>query len=313
MEAVLRIGTRRSPLALCQAEWVRERLREQQAGIEVILKKIKTSGDKILDVPLAQVGGKGLFVKEIEEALLSHEIDLAVHSMKDVPVCLPEGLHLRTITQREDPRDVLISANGEGLAQLPKGARIGTSSLRRQSQLLHFRPDFEVVGLRGNLDTRIRKLREDGLNGIVLAAAGLKRMGWLEHVTEYLSPEILLPAVGQGSLGIENREDDADTDKKIQGLNHPQTQQCVEAERAFLRRLEGSCQVPIAGYGLIRKGRLQLRGMIASLDGSRLVQDAVSVRPEDGESAGIELAERLLSHGGKTLLDQIYEKQRLDH
>ena len=303
---MLRIGSRSSKLALEQSGWVKSLLEERFKDLQVGLTKIKTTGDMILDVPLAQVGGKGLFVKEIEEALLRQEIDLAVHSMKDVPTFLPEGLHLGAITEREDPRDVLISKDGRLFKELRHRARIGTSSLRRQAQLLHLRPDLEVVQLRGNLDTRIRKLSREGLDGIILAAAGLKRMGWLDKITEYLPFEVSLPAVGQGALGIECRVMDGVINQKLECLNHPTTRCCVLAERAFLRRLEGGCQVPIAAYGQLENGRLKLNGLVSSVDGMRLIRNDAEGLPEEAEELGKHLAERLISEGADTILKEIY-------
>ncbi|MGH7274192.1 MAG: hydroxymethylbilane synthase [Nitrospiria bacterium] len=303
---MLRIGTRGSKLALEQAEWVKARLESRYSNLEVTLKKIKTAGDMILDVPLAQVGGKGLFVKEIEEALLRKEIDLAVHSMKDVPTFLPPDLHLGTVTEREDPRDVLISRGGQSLMELRKGARIGTSSLRRQAQLLHFRQDFEMVPLRGNLDTRVRKLAQEGLDGIILAAAGLKRMGWLDRITEYIPFEVSLPAVGQGALGIECRAADEATNRRVDFLKHEVTRRCVHAERAFLRRLEGGCQVPIAALGQIENKRLRLEGLVSSVDGRRLIRDSLEGPVGEVEQIGVQLAELLLSKGAEAILKEIY-------
>ncbi len=309
---MLCIGSRGSKLALQQAEWVKTRLEERYKDLDVGLKKIKTTGDMILDVPLAQVGGKGLFVKEIEEALLRQEIDLAVHSMKDVPTFLPSGLHLGAITNREDPRDVFISRDGRPLKDLRQGARIGTSSLRRQAQLLNFRPDLQIVQLRGNLDTRLRKVAQsssdEGLDGIILAAAGLKRMGWLDRVTEYLLFEMSLPAVGQGALGIECRMGDATTNQKLKFLNHPETRCCVLAERAFLGRLEGGCQVPIAAHGRIENNYLHLDGLVASVDGRRLIRDSVQGPQEEAERLGAHLAEQLVSQGAEAILQEIYSK-----
>jgi hydroxymethylbilane synthase len=303
---MLRIGSRGSKLALVQAEWVKTRLEHQFSGLVVNLKKIKTTGDKILDVPLAKVGGKGLFVKEIEDALLRQEIDLAVHSMKDVPTFIPADLHIGAITEREDPRDVLISAGGKRIKDFPRGSRIGTSSLRRQAQLLSVRPDLEIVQLRGNLDTRIRKLNQEGLHGIIVAAAGLKRMGWLDQVTEYLPFGLCLPAIGQGALGIECRSGDEITNHRLEFLDHATTRCCVLVERAFLKRLEGGCQVPIAAHAQIQDGRLRLEGLISSVDGKRLIRDSQEGPVEGAEEMGVLLAESLLSRGGASILKEIY-------
>jgi hydroxymethylbilane synthase len=302
---MLRIGSRSSILAMEQSGWIKSKLEERFEDLQVSVTKIKTTGDMILDVPLGQVGGKGLFVKEIEEALLRHEVDLAVHSMKDVPTFLPDGLHLGAITEREDPRDVLISKDGRLFRELRQKARIGTSSLRRQAQLLHLRPDLEVVQLRGNLDTRIRKLSGEGLDGIILAAAGLKRMGWLGKITEYLPFEVSLPAVGQGALGIECRVTDGVINRKLECLDHPTTRYCVLGERAFLRRLEGGCQVPIAAHGQLENGRLKLSGLVSSVDGMRLIRKDTEGLPEEAEEMGKHLAECLISDGADTILKEI--------
>jgi hydroxymethylbilane synthase len=299
----IKIGTRGSKLALQQSAWVRERIAERHPGLSIEVVRIRTTGDMITDVPLAQVGGKGLFVKEIEEALLRREIDLAVHSMKDVPTELPAGLHLGAITAREDPRDVLISREGQGLEQLPPGARIGTSSLRRKAQLLAINPQWEVISLRGNLDTRIRRLETAGLDAVILAAAGVRRMGLEERVTEPLPFTIMLPAVGQGALGIECREEGA-VNELIAFLSHPESTMAVQGERAFLRRLEGGCQVPIAAYGEVKGGRLHLRGLVARLDGSQLFR--AEAQGDDPETLGEQLAEELLAQGAEEVLREIY-------
>jgi hydroxymethylbilane synthase len=254
------------------------------------------------------VGGKGLFVKEIEEGLLRGEIDLAVHSMKDVPTVFPDGLHLAAITKREDPRDVLVSRGHVSLRDLPKTARIGTSSLRRQAQLLHYCRTFQICQLRGNLDTRLRKLVEsspNGLDGVVLAAAGLKRMGWDQQVTEYLPVEISLPAIGQGAIGIECRQRDRGMNELLSSLDDPETRQCVLGERSLLKRLEGGCQVPIAAYARITDGRLLMDGLVASLAGERVIRHRVEGIPAMSESLGIELAEQLLKQGAGEILREI--------
>jgi hydroxymethylbilane synthase len=274
--------------------------------VTVTLRKIQTSGDKILDVPLAQIGGKGLFVKEIEEALLSGEIDLAVHSMKDVPTELPEGLAILCVPPREDPRDALISREGRLFMDLPLGARIGTSSLRRQSQLLHARPDLTIAMLRGNLDTRLRKLREGQFDAIVLAAAGLRRLAWAHEITEYLAPQISLPAIGQGALGIEGRRDDLFIHSLLSELNHAPTKIAVLAERGLLLRLQGGCQVPIAAHATLTETGMKLEGLVASVDGKELIRDSVEGTIEDPESIGIQLADRLLARGADRILQAIY-------
>src|SRR5512139_1975169 len=264
------IGTRGSKLALWQAEWVKSELKKLTPALEVELNKIKTTGDKILDVPLAQVGGKGIFVKEIEEALLNGEADLAVHSMKDVPTEFPEGLHLAVICKREDPRDAFLSQQQgstfriQSFDQLPEGASVGTSSLRRSCQLLSSRPDLKVMQLRGNLDTRLRKLDEGQFDAIILAAAGVKRLGWAGRITQILDPSISLPAIGQGAVGIECRTSDQFINGLIAPLDHTETSLCVRAERAFLKRLEGGCQVPIAAYAQLRGGKISMDGLVGS-------------------------------------------------
>jgi len=301
------IGTRGSKLALWQANWVKSEIEKRHPELEVSLEKIKTTGDKILDVPLAKVGGKGLFVKEIEEALLEGRVHLAVHSMKDVPTVFPDGLHLRCVTQREDPRDALISRGNVKLNDLPKGARIGTSSLRRQSQLLRIRPDFEILQLRGNLDTRLKKLDDGHFDAIVLAGAGVKRLGWQGRITEPLNPEVSLPAIGQGALGIETRTDDNYINGLVAFFDHPETSCAVRAERALLKRLEGGCQVPIAAYGTLDGQTLNLTGLVASIDGKVFVKDAVSGPKDRAEALGVELAERLLKMGAYDILKDLYD------
>jgi hydroxymethylbilane synthase len=300
------LGTRGSPLAVRQSEWVQARLKELAPDVTVTLRRIQTSGDKILDVALAKVGGKGLFVKEIEEALLSGDIDLAVHSMKDVPAELQPGLALLAVPRREDPRDALISRDASPFTALPRGAKIGTSSLRRQAQLLQSRPDLSISMLRGNLDTRLRKLREGQFDAIVLAAAGLRRLGWEQHVTEYLDPTVCLPAIGQGALGIEGRQDDAFLRGIVGGLDDPQTRKTVSAERALLRRLQGGCQVPIAAHAMLSGDRIILEGLVASVDGREVIRDNVQGSADDPESLGVRLAERLLARGGDKILESIY-------
>ncbi|TLY19545.1 MAG: hydroxymethylbilane synthase [Nitrospirae bacterium] len=300
------IGTRGSKLALWQAEWVHARLRELEPELAVSVKRIKTTGDKILDTPLATIGGKGLFVKEIEEALLRGEIDLAVHSMKDVPTHLPAELEILAIPEREDPRDVLITLNHVTLERLMPGSRIGTSSLRRQAQLLHYRPDLSFQILRGNLDTRLRKLEAGEYDGIILAAAGIKRLGWSDRVTEYLSPDVCLPAIGQGALALEGRADDGFVREVVARLDHHPTRMAVTAERALLERLEGGCQVPIAAHAAITNGTVTLSALIAGVDGRRLVRDLLHGPMGDAHRLGVQLAERLLAHGGDEILKEIY-------
>ncbi|MBF0557425.1 MAG: hydroxymethylbilane synthase [Nitrospirae bacterium] len=308
------IGTRGSALALWQAEWVKARLEKLAPGISIELNKIKTTGDKILDVPLAQVGGKGLFVKEIEEALLEGRADIAVHSMKDVPTDFPAGLHLAVICEREDPRDAFISAMHDSRSRisrfdaLPQGAKIGTSSLRRSCQILHKRPDLRIEQLRGNLNTRFRKLDEGLFDAIILAVAGVKRLGWENRITEILPHDLSLPAIGQGAVGIECRIDDDFINSLISPLNHHETSLCVRAERALLKRLEGGCQVPIAAHAKIQNNILTINGLVGSVTGDRIVRRSIQGNPHDAESLGVHLAESLLSMGAKEILDEVYGK-----
>jgi hydroxymethylbilane synthase len=310
------IGTRGSKLALWQAEWVKSELKRIYPDLEIELNKIKTTGDKILDVPLAQVGGKGLFVKEIEEALLRHEADIAVHSMKDVPTEFPDSLYLAVICKREDPRDAFISRIRNSqfaickFKDLPDGAKIGTSSLRRSCQLLNIRPDLKIEQLRGNLDTRLKKLDEGHFDAIILAAAGVKRLGLQSRITEILPFEISLPAIGQGAIGIECRIVDRSINNLIAPLNHPETSICVKAERAFLKQLEGGCQVPIAAYARIvsQDSKLIMDGLVGSITGDRIIKGHIEGSPEHAESLGVTLAEDILSRGAKEILDEVYNK-----
>lgn len=295
--STLILGTRGSKLAVHQSQWVQARLQELAPGLTISLQRIQTSGDKILDVPLAKIGGKGLFVKEIEDALLSKEIDLAVHSMKDVPTALPEGLDILCVPPREDPRDALITRDGCRLDQLKPGARIGTSSLRRQAQLLHYRPDFTIEMLRGNLDTRLRKLREGQFDAIVLAAAGLRRLAWDAEITEYLPVHLSLPAIAQGALGIEARSDDTFVRELLSRFEHRPTRITVTAERALLHRLEGGCQVPIAAHAELDGDRLTVDGLVASVDGRRVIRHQIQGPASEAQALGTKLAERLLADG----------------
>ena len=304
--STLILGTRGSKLAVHQSQWVQARLQELAPGLTISLQRIQTSGDKILDVPLAKIGGKGLFVKEIEDALLSKEIDLAVHSMKDVPTALPEGLDILCVPPREDPRDALITRDGCRLDQLKPGARIGTSSLRRQAQLLHYRPDFTIEMLRGNLDTRLRKLREGQFDAIVLAAAGLRRLAWDAEITEYLPVHLSLPAIAQGALGIESRSDDTFVSELLSRFEHRPTRITVTAERALLHRLEGGCQVPIAAHAELDGDRLTVDGLVASVDGRRVIRHQIQGPASEAQALGTKLAERLLADGGDVILKEIY-------
>ena len=299
------IGSRGSQLALWQANWVKSELERLHDNVDIDIRIIATSGDIIQDVPLAKIGGKGLFVKEIEEALLANEIDLAVHSMKDVPMELPTELGISVITKRENPLDVLISKNGEKLADLPQGATIGTSSLRRSSQLLKYRGDFKIHPLRGNVDTRLRKVEEGKYDAILLASAGLNRLGWANRITEEISPDILLPAMGQGALGIETRLDDTKIYDLISTLNHEQTHYAVSAERSLVGRLDGGCQVPIGAYARVEKGLITLKGLVASLDGE-IIYKLENVGPvDDAINIGQELGAQLLKMGANEILEKL--------
>ena len=302
----LLIATRKSPLALWQANHVRDALMACDPGLDVELVTMTTQGDKILDTPLAKVGGKGLFVKELELGILEGRADLAVHSMKDVPVEFPQGLGLAAIMQREDPRDVLISNDFSSIDALPEGARVGTSSLRRQCQLRARRSDLEVLDLRGNVNTRLAKLDAGDYDAILLAAAGVKRMGWEDRITESLPPERFLPAIGQGAIGIEIRLDDERVKRAVGALNDELTATRIRAERALNERLQGGCQVPIAGYSEIGDGVLLLRALVGRPDGTGLVQGVISGKPEDAEELGQALADDLLSRGAREILAEVY-------
>lgn len=303
---ILRIGTRGSKLALTQSRWVKKKIEAEIPGIQAELVKIKTTGDKILDSPLSKIGGKGLFVKEIEDALLNKDIDVAVHSMKDVPAELPDELFISSIPEREDPRDALISISGATLEDFSQSARVGTSSLRRSSQLLNLSPGLTLVPLRGNVDTRLGKLESGNLQAIILAVAGLKRLGIADRITQFISPRQILPAVGQGALGLETRRDDAYTNSLLHFLNHEPTEKAVRAERAFLKELKGSCQVPIAGFARMNADELHLQGMVAELDGSVIIKDEVRGEKDNPEELGITLAGRLMKSGADRILASIF-------
>jgi hydroxymethylbilane synthase len=303
---VLRIATRKSQLALWQAEYVAQMLTRAHPGLEVELIKMTTQGDKILDTPLAKVGGKGLFVKELEQGLLAGEADIAVHSMKDVPVTLPDGLHLAVICPREDPRDAFVSSTYSALAVLPDGARVGTSSLRRQCQLRAVRPDLEILDLRGNVNSRLQKLDDGHYDAIILAAAGLIRLGFESRIREALSPDVSLPAIGQGAVGIECRVNDPRVNELIAPLHDRHTATRVSAERAMNARLQGGCQVPIAGFAVIEHGVLLLRGLVGEPDGSKIVQGEIAGPPENAQELGEVLAEDLLSRGADRILEALY-------
>ncbi len=298
------VGSRRSKLALTQTNWFIEQMKQAGAPFEFEVKEIVTKGDKIVDVQLSKVGGKGLFVKEIEQALYDKEIDFAVHSMKDMPSELPQGLVIGCIPPREDPRDAFISTNHVKFMDLPIGSIVGTSSLRRSAQLLLLRPDLEINWIRGNVDTRLAKLETDEFDAIILAAAGLKRLGWSDDVvTEYLSPEECLPAVGQGALAIECRADDKELLAEMSKLTHEDTWNAVHAERAFLHAMDGGCQVPIAGYATIEKGQVEFTGLVISLDAEQVFkQTSTNVEPI---TAGKEVAKILSEQGAYDLIQQV--------
>ena len=306
MEKTLKIGTRGSKLALWQANWVKSALNTQHPSLSIRLVIIKTKGDKILDTPLAKVGGKGLFVKELENGLMSGDADIAVHSMKDVPVELPEGLHLSVICPREDPRDAFVSNDYNLFEDLPKGARLGTSSLRRQCQLAAQRPDLNIIDLRGNVNTRLQKLDNGDYDAIILAAAGLKRLGLEDRITETLSPEISLPAIGQGAVGIECRVNDEWVNELLAPLNDRDTAIRVRAERSLNHRLQGGCQVPIAGYAELAHGVILLRGLVGTVDGAQIIHGEIAGQPEHAEYLGRVLAEDLLSRGADEILESLY-------
>lgn len=289
----IRVGTRGSPLALRQTEWVAEELRRVLPDRQTTLIRIRTKGDIFPDGPLWQMGGKGFFVKEIEEALLAGQIDMAVHSMKDLPTDTPPGLFLGAITAREDPRDCLLSRDGLDLEDLPEGSVIGTSSLRRQAQLRDFRMDLQFRPLRGNLDTRIRKLNTEGLDAILLAAAGLHRLGVQGLITQYIPTEICLPAAGQGSLGVEVREEDEELLQAVRCLHHPESAWSVVAERSFLKGLGGGCQIPIGALGQVQDASIRLRGMVSSPQGDQIIRGEIAGPMKEGERLGGELANRL--------------------
>ncbi|OPX38624.1 MAG: hydroxymethylbilane synthase [Desulfobacteraceae bacterium 4484_190.1] len=303
---LIKLGTRGSKLALVQSNWIKEKIENRRPHAQVELVKIKTVGDKILDSPLSKIGGKGLFVKEIEDALLSKRIHVAVHSMKDVPAELPEGLTISAFPEREDPRDALISSENLKIEQLPVGACVGTSSLRRAAQLLHLRPDLDIVSLRGNIDTRLKKLDSGEMQAIILASAGLKRLGLWNRGFQAISIKQMLPAIGQGALGLEVRSDDNRTIEILDFLNHETTELTVRAERAFLKRLEGSCQVPIAAFAGLNGEELHMQGMVAELDGSKIIRDEIVGNKDEAAEIGINLAEKLSSAGADRILACIY-------
>ncbi|WP_077214148.1 hydroxymethylbilane synthase [Bacillus dakarensis] len=305
------VGSRRSKLALTQTNWVIDQLKKIDPNFEYEVKEIVTKGDKILDVTLSKVGGKGLFVKEIEQAMIDEEIDMAIHSMKDMPAVLPEGLVIGCIPEREDHRDALISNGHIPLDELKAGAVVGTSSLRRGAQILARRPDLEIKWIRGNIDTRLAKLKSEGYDAIILAAAGLSRMGWTSDVvTEFLDPDVCLPAVGQGALSIECRESDEELLSLLEKFTCAKTNQTVRAERAFLHKMEGGCQVPVAGYAYIDENEeIVLTALVASPDGKTIYKELV--KGSEPEKVGLEAADKLIQQGAKVLIDKV--KEELDH
>ena len=301
----LRIATRKSPLAVWQAEHVARKLTELHPNIHIELERMVTRGDKILDSPLSKVGGKGLFVKELEQGMLDGLADIAVHSIKDVPMEFPEGLHLAAIMERENPRDAFVSNDFPNLAALPKDARVGTSSLRRSTQLRERYPHLKILDLRGNVNTRLKKLDDGNYDAIILAAAGLNRLGFVKRITALLPPEESLPAIGQGAIGIECRQGDDAVEALISPLNHPETALCISAERTMNHRLKGGCQVPIAGYAELHEGQLNLRGLVGSPDGKRVVRVQLVANALEAELLGIKAAENLLAQGaGEILAEQ---------
>ncbi len=307
VKTLLRIATRKSALALWQAEFVKAELEKFHPQLNVELVPMSTQGDKILDTPLAKIGGKGLFVKELEQAMLDGRADIAVHSMKDVPVDFPDGLGLHVICEREDPRDAFVSNKYKSLAELPQGAILGTSSLRRQCQVKALRPDLEVRDLRGNVNTRLAKLDNGEYDAIILAAAGLIRLEMPERIADFIAPETSLPANGQGAVGIECRNDDTETRELLAPLEHHNTRLRVLAERAMNRKLQGGCQVPIGAYAEIKDNVITLRGLVGAIDGSVILSDAVSGTPEQAETLGERLADKLLAQGADKILSEVYK------
>ncbi len=302
----IKIATRKSPLAVWQAENIKDRLQKLHPGLEVELVKMRTQGDIILDTPLAKVGGKGLFVKELEQGIFAGDADIAVHSMKDVPVEFPEGLHLPVICEREDPTDAFVSNHYASIDELPHGARVGTSSLRRECQLRYHRPDLIVLPLRGNVNTRLAKLDNDQFDAIILASAGLKRLGFGERIRSALTPEQSLPAIGQGALGIETRVDDDELNALIAPLRCEETSIVLTAERAMNKRLAGGCQVPIAGYALLEDDQVWMRGLVGKPDGSEMLFTEGKATSAEVEALGVSLAEDLLSRGADKILAEVF-------
>lgn len=306
LEKTLKIATRQSPLALWQANYVKDRLQQLYPDLTIELVPMVTKGDVILDSPLAKIGGKGLFVKELENALLTKEADIAVHSMKDVPMQFPEGLGLAVICQREDPRDAFVSHSYRTFAELPQGAVVGTSSLRRQCQLKALRPDLDIRSLRGNVGTRLSKLDNGDYDAIILASAGLIRLGLADRIASFIDVEQSLPAAGQGAVGIECRTDDAQVQALLAPLADAETTYCVLAERAMNNHLQGGCQVPIGGYAVLQQGQLYLRALVGDIDGSRIIRAEGKSAVENAEALGVQIAEQLLAQGADKILQAIY-------
>jgi hydroxymethylbilane synthase len=300
----LRIGTRGSLLAKWQAERVRKQL-FQLTGIEAEIIIIKTSGDKLQNTPLSKIGGQGIFVKELEEALLEETIDLAVHSVKDIPTEVPSRLSFPAVCRREDVRDCLVSHNGAVLANLRQGARVGTGSLRRQAQLRHLRPDLDVRDLRGNVDTRLRKVESGEYEAVLLAKAGLDRLGWTERIAETLAPEVFLPAVGQGAIAVECRLKDTEAAQALEKLDHPETRTAIIAERALLAALQGGCQVPLGAWARLERGELLLEASVCSADGAQYVKQTATAPPDQATQLGQHMAQLLLEAGAQPILEEV--------
>ena len=300
------VGTRGSDLALKQTQYVAEKLQKKFPAVQIDIRVIRTKGDILQDVALAKIGGKGVFVKEIEDALLKGEIDLAVHSMKDVPADFPAELEIGAMPEREDPRDVLISRDRKKIEELRRGARIGTGSLRRKCQMGNLLPDVIIVALRGNLDTRIKKIERENLDGVILAAAGIRRMGWVDRVSQFIPVEVMLPCAGQGALGVEVRARDEELREMISFMDHAPTRREILAERAFLKRLGGGCQFPVAAYARGQGNDIVLRGLVGNMDGSKMIMDELKGPATEWERLGMEMAERILSYGGRAILAEFY-------
>jgi hydroxymethylbilane synthase len=305
------IGTRGSKLALWQSNYIKDRI-EEATGVTVELMIIKTTGDKILDVPLAKVGGKGLFTKELEVELAAGTVDLCVHSMKDVPTELPEGMYIAATPERVDPRDALVSGKGYTLETMPQGAKVGTSSLRRVAQVRSLRPDVEIVDVRGNLDTRMRKAEDGEVDVVILASAGITRMGWAERISSYIPTEQMVSAVGQGAIGIEIRDDDEFMIEVMSKINHPETFTCISAERVVMRTLEGGCQVPIGAYARIEGDKLVMDGLVGSVDGTQIVRDQLIGSPDDPEALGHAMVARLRELGADEILATVRSADDVD-